>query len=207
VKNFQIIATGVDVLPIVHALQRSPELWREDTYLRDYPQGPFQDVETVFVRFPPMSVSELARSQADQHECVWMDGAIKIPRTRELALWLMNRVEGERLGRVMINKLRPGGRIYPHADTPAHAEYWDRYHVVLQGLPGAMFRCGEETIQMQQGGVYWFQNLHEHEVVNNSADDRIHMIVDIRTAHYEYRGLTPQTLPAGAARTTEETLQ
>jgi hypothetical protein len=35
---------------------------------------------------------------------------------------------------------------------------------------------------MPQGSVWWFQNAIEHEVVNNSPGDRIHMIVDIRTA-------------------------
>ena len=106
----------------------------------------------------------------------------------------MARVEGERLGRVMVNKLRPGGRIYPHADTPAHAEYWDRYHVVLQSAPGANFRCGDEMVNMQAGGIYWFQNAIEHEVTNNSVDDRIHMIVDIRTHRAEFRGLLPTTV-------------
>jgi len=31
------------------------------------------------------------------------------------------------------------------------------------------------------GEVWWFDNTQEHEVMNNSADDRIVMIVDIRT--------------------------
>jgi hypothetical protein len=33
---------------------------------------------------------------------------------------------------------------------------------------------------MRTGEVWWFNNAIEHEVVNNSADDRIHLIVDIR---------------------------
>ena len=32
-----------------------------------------------------------------------------------------------------------------------------------------------------EGEVWWFDNARTHEVVNNSAGDRIHMIVDIRT--------------------------
>lgn len=194
-KNFQVLATGLDMTTVMNAIVRQPELWKADTYLRDYPQGPFGDTETIFLRFPPMSVSELARDKADPHECVWMDGAVHLPEARRHALTLMARVEGERLGRVMINKLKPGGRIFPHADTPIHADYWDRYHIVIHGLPGATFRCGDETVNMPTGSVWWFQNAIEHEVVNNSADDRLHMIVDIRTARLALRGLTPQTLP------------
>ena len=30
--------------------------------------------------------------------------------------------------------------------------------------------------------TWWFNNKEVHEVINNSADDRIHMVVDIRTS-------------------------
>lgn len=191
-KNFNLVATGVDIGQLLLQITRQPELWKADTYLRDYPQGPFGDTETIFVRFPPASVSELERSQKDQHECVWMDGAIHLPAAAPIVHALNARVQGERIGRVMINKLRPGGRIFPHADTPAHAEYYDRFHVVLQSGPGCGFRCDDETIHMETGCVYWFDNAKEHEVVNNSAVDRIHMIVDIRCWKVALRGQTPQ---------------
>jgi len=190
VNNFQAIAT-IDPVPLMHQIIRNPQLWKADTYLRDYPQGPFGDTETIFLRFPPASVSELEQGQKDQHECVWMDGWLHLPAARQIVFNLMAMVQGERLGRVMINKLRSGGKIYPHADTPAHAEYWDRYHVVLQSGPGCNFRCGEEIVTMPTGQVWWFQNALEHEVINNSAAPRIHMIVDIRTQRLAYAGLTP----------------
>jgi hypothetical protein len=193
-KNFQVIGTA-DVLPVLHQLQRQPALWKADTYLRDYPQGPFGDTETVFIRFPPASVTELERSTKDQHECVWMDGAVHLPAARKLIFDLMARTEGERIGRVMVNKLRCGGRVFPHADTPVHADYWDRYHVVLQSSPGCDFRCGDERVYMPPGQVWWFQNALEHEVVNNGSVERLHMIIDIR--HSEpVAGLTPTKVAA-----------
>ncbi len=189
-RNFLPIGTA-DVTPLMAEIVRQPELWKADTYLRDYPQGPFGDTETIFLRFPPASVTELEQGQKDQHECVWMDGAIHLPSARQLIFQLMNRINGERLGRCMINKLRPGGRIYPHADTPVHAEYWDRHHIVLQSAPGATFRCADETVHMPVGTVWWFQNALEHEVVNNSEVDRIHLVVDIRTYRINAKALLP----------------
>lgn len=189
-KNFLKIGT-FDPLPLLAEIQRQPELWKEDTYLRDYPQGPFEDVETIFLRFPPASVSQLEQGKRDQHECVWMDGMVRLPSARAIIFALMTRLAGERIGRVMINKIRPGGRIYPHADTPVHAEYWDRHHVVLQSAPGCTFRCGEETIYMPVGDCWWFQNAHEHEVQNGSGLDRIHLIIDIRTWRIDAKALTP----------------
>lgn len=189
-KNFLAIGT-IDTMPLLMEVLRQPELWKADTYLRDYPQGPFEDVETIFLRFPPASVSELERGQKDQHECVWMDGSVHLPAARPIILNLMTRLAGERLGRVMINKIRPGGRIYPHADTPAHAQYWDRHHIVLQSEKGCTFRCGDETVYMPVGTVWWFQNALEHEVRNGSGIDRIHLIMDVRTYRIDARALTP----------------
>ena len=191
-KNFYRLGAGLNMTPLMMELMRQPHLWREDTYLRDYPQGPFKDVETIFLRFPPASVTELERSTKDQHECVWMDGWLHLPAARPLVFALMNQVAGERIGRVMLNKIVPGGRIYPHADTPVHAQYWDRFHYVVASAPGVLFRCGDETVGMGTGELWWFQNELEHEVVNNSATDRIHLIIDIRTQHLHFKAATAQ---------------
>jgi hypothetical protein len=190
-KNFMKLLSGVNtqlLLLAIHRLQKSDGIWQADTFLRDYPQGPFGDTESIILRFPPRTVveteAELAKAQVniDQHENVDQPAFKLLPEARKHVFDLMGFVSGERLGRVMINKLKPGGCIYPHADTPAHAEYWDRFHIVLQSQPGSNFRCGDEWVNMQAGEVWWFNNLLEHEVVNNSEDDRIHLIVDIRTS-------------------------
>lgn len=190
-QNFFRMASGVDVVPLllaIHRLDKSHGIWKEDTYLRDYPQGPFGDTESVILRFPSRSVHETEEAlkkhlaNFDQHENVDQPVFKSLPEARTLIFGLMAGVQGERLGRCMINKLKAGGRIYPHADTAAHAEYYDRFHIVLQSQPGSIFRCGDEQVNMQTGEVWWFNNALEHEVTNNSADDRIHLVVDIRTS-------------------------
>ena len=37
-------------------------------------------------------------------------------------------------------------------------------------------------VNMLTGEIWWFNNQAEHEIINNSADDRIHLIVDIRVS-------------------------
>jgi hypothetical protein len=71
----------------------------------------------------------------------------------------------------------------PHADTEGtYVQEGSimRYHVVVRGEPGSLFRCGDETVNMRTGEVWAFNALLEHEVMNNSADDRIHLLVDCR---------------------------
>lgn len=187
-KNFLRIAERVDVIPLALKLQRKPWLWKQDTYLRDYPQGPFGEIESILLRFPTKSVveteEELAKhfSTYDQHECVDQAPYAVLTEARPIVMALMHRVGGERLGRIIINKIAPGGRIYPHEDTPAHAEYYDRFHVVIQSAPGVQFNAGDESVYMATGEVWWFDNSAMHEVINNSDTDRIHMVVDIRTS-------------------------
>jgi hypothetical protein len=190
-KNFIRIASGInatDLLLAIHRLEKSHGAWKEDTYLRDYPQGPFGDTESFILRFPDRSVHDTEEAlkshlaNFDQHENYDQPIFKQLPEARKYIFDLMAAVKGERLGRCMINKLKVGGQIYPHADTPVHAEYWDRFHIVLQSAPGSNFRCGDEWVNMETGDVWWFNNKLEHEVINNSGDDRIHLVIDIRTS-------------------------
>lgn len=187
-NNFLQITSGVDVMPLRLALIRRPEIWREDTYLRDYPQGPFGAVESVICRFPDRSVHATEKAlkeheaNFDQHENYDQPSYKQLPEARTMVMGLMHMVGGERLGRVMINKINPGGEVSPHADTPVHANYWDRFHIVIASKPGVYFRCGTEEAYMPIGTVWWFNNALEHHVINRTDEERIHMVVDIRTS-------------------------
>lgn len=189
--NFLRLSQGLDVTPLLLAIRRRPELWKEDTFLRDYPQGPFGEIESIMLRFPEKRVFEQEEEVDaykrgehffDQHESIDYPAFAKLPEARRIVMDLMAYVGGVRLGRVMINKMVPGGRIFPHADTPEHAGYYRRFHVVLESHPGVAFRCGDEQVYMAPGDVWWFNNKVEHEVINNSAGDRIHMILDIKVS-------------------------
>lgn len=187
-KNFHILSTA-DVNPLMLNIKRHPDLWKEDTFLRDYPQGPFGEIESIMLRFPEIRVfeqeAELEKykqglSDFDQHESVDCLAFSILTEARAIVFGLMTLVQGERLGRVMINKIAPGGRIYPHADSKEHTDYYTRFHVVLQSSAGCILKAGEEQLDMKTGDVFWFNNKLEHEVINNSAFDRISMVIDIK---------------------------
>lgn len=188
-RNFMRLGTGVNVAPLMLAITRRPDLWKEDTFLRDYPQGPFGEVESIMLRFPEKRVfeqeAELEAYKAgnhffDQHENVDCPPYALLPEARPLVMQLFTAVAGERLGRVMVNKIAPGGHIYPHADTPEHCEYYTRFHIVLQSESGVEFRCGDETAYWETGSAFYFNNKLEHEIWNHSKTDRIHLVMDAR---------------------------
>jgi len=179
-NNFQLLAQGVDVAPLYNAVMRNPQLWDEYTLRTAHPDTAHAEVSDIWLRFNVVGADTM--SVVDDTEAVNYPAWWVLPQARPLIFALMNRVEGERLGRVMITKLPPGGRITPHVDGGAPASYYDRYHIVLNSAPGCIFRAGDEQVHMATGEVWWFDNELEHEVINNSADHRVHMIVDVRTS-------------------------
>ena len=52
---------------------------------------------------------------------------------------------------------------------------------MLQNGRGSLFTCGDETVHMPPGSIWWFHARVEHSVFNGGSEDRITMIVDIRT--------------------------
>lgn len=180
-KNFQRLAFNLDVGPILHALQLQPDLWNENPLRQTFEGSPHAAVDDIWLRFgePRDTIKEVG----DDLEAVSFPAWHRLPQVRPLIYDLMRRVEAERLGRAIITRLAPGGRIDPHADVlGAYASYYSRYHIVLQGLPGAIFQSGDEAVQMRSGEVWWFNAAPVHAVFNNSADDRIHLLVDLKVS-------------------------
>jgi hypothetical protein len=178
-RNFQLIAQGVDVLPLLHAVQVQPKLWNQYSLRTMYPQSPHHQAEDIWIRFNEINV-ENPLSAVNDKECRNYDAFYALPQVRPILFDLMRRVEGEQLGRVLITKLAPGNEITPHEDGGAPATFYDRYHIMLQNGPGSLFHCGDETVTMKAGDVWHFDNTKTHSVINNSRDDRITLIADIR---------------------------
>ena len=115
---------------------------------------------------------------------IWLPASEILTSIKPIVLNLMRAVDAWELGRVIISRLKPGGKILPHADNDGdYVMTTDRarYHVVLQATNGSLYHCGNETVCMLTGSVWWFDAYSIHSVENMSADDRIHLMVDVRT--------------------------
>jgi hypothetical protein len=189
-KNFYRIAQGIDVVPAMMSIYRQAELWNQYS-LRTQTEGtPHKEVEDIWLRMNDLEKCKQAAARdgfIDHRESINYPAWEKLPHVRQLIMAVMSTVEGQRLGRCFVSKMKPGNQIYPHKDIGDdlsvyydNEPYYSRYHIVLQGLPGSLFHCGDETVNMRTGEVWWFNGAEEHSVVNNSADDRIHIVVDIK---------------------------
>lgn len=174
-RNFYRLCEGLDTVPIVHALQTRPDLWNRNDLRRSTAE--LSECDDIWLRFP---TEEGIKRGLGEFECVNYPAMAELPQVRSIIFALMRQVEGERLGPVMITRLAPGKRIYPHDDGEAHTSYYKRYQIALHSEPGVLFRAGDETVTMKTGDIWWFDNSIEHEVYNGSPDDRLALIVDIR---------------------------
>lgn len=181
--NFLRIAIGIDVLPLMHALQRKPTLWGANPFRTAAKCSPHAEVDDVLLRF---EVDEQrALDEETPGELGWCEAWRELPEVKPILMPLLMRVGAYEVGRVMITKLRPGCAIDAHADTRgAYARIPDmaRYHVALQGLPGSLFHVERETVMMASGEAWLINNRAVHSVRNESADDRVHLLVDARIA-------------------------
>lgn len=181
--NFLKIAEQMDVLPLLLAIQRQPQLWNQNTLRTTHPGTPHTEVDDIWLRFNDLALYQKTGDPAhilDQHESINYPALAALPQARPLIFWLMARAEGERLGRCLITRVKPGCRIAPHEDGGEHAAYYERFHIVLQSNDHSRFACGDEEVIMQAGEIWWFDNSKMHAVYNDGAVDRIHLIVDIR---------------------------
>lgn len=179
-KNFIRISEGLDVAPLLVALAVRDDLWNQNTLRTAHEGSAHGDASDIWLWFNEVD-AQSPGAVVNEIFVIPYTGWFVLPQVRSLVFDLMQRVGGVQLGRTMITKLPPGGRICPHVDQGAPAEFFERHHIYLQGS-NSIFSAGEEKLKMQPGEAWWFNNRVEHDVVNMGSDDRIVLIIDVRVA-------------------------
>lgn len=178
--QFLQLASGIDVAPLRAALESQPGLFGQLTHRAEYVNSPHTAMSDIWVRYN--AYENLGPAFNDEHDSVWYPSADHLPEIKPIVFALMHKVQGERLGGILITKIPPGGGIAPHIDVGWHAGYYDKFFIPIKSAPGALFRFPDGDINAQPGDCYWFDNSVDHSVENNSAEDRIAMIVCIKTS-------------------------
>jgi quercetin dioxygenase-like cupin family protein len=172
----KLLWSGVDVQPMCAALDAHPELWDQRTERTCPEDSPHHGLSDIWARF-----AEPSTMQPDgSHDSVWYPPADLLP-VRQIVFPLMAAVHGERLGGVLITRIRPGQICKPHTDPGWHARYYDKFAVQIAAAPGQAFHFEGHELVTKPGDIFWFDNSHTHWVTNESDTDRVTMIVCIKT--------------------------
>lgn len=173
--NFFTIAKGIDVSRLTSQLATQSHLFDEITDRQAYEGSAHKDTRAIFLRWCKGLSVLAAFTEIPAFNFPAMG---QLTEAHELINQITSKVGALELGRILIVSLRPGGVITPHADEGAYADHYERFHIVLKSEPGNVFICGDESVEMKTGELWWFNHKESHSVVNNSSSERIHMIID-----------------------------
>jgi hypothetical protein len=187
-RLFQKLDYKVDVSEINRQLAEHPELWDRNPFRRTAPGSAHAGMKDIWVRYNDVQ-KYLEKGDLtgfnDEHVPVWYEAWQKVPALKPVIFDLMTRVQGEMLGGVLITRIPSGQGIAPHVDKSWHVDYYDKFYISLSAARGARFCSEYEFIEPGVGDVYRFDNRHEHWVTNESGQDRVTLIVCIRTDKFK----------------------
>ncbi|WP_222102012.1 hypothetical protein, partial [Salmonella enterica] len=88
------------------------------------PASPHHEVDDIWVRYAPPEEADYE----GPHEAVWYPTAEPIlPAVRAIVYPLMHLVQGDRLGGVLITRIRAGKSCKPHIDRGWHASTFRKF--------------------------------------------------------------------------------
>jgi hypothetical protein len=180
-RNFQQVASGVEVLPLILDLRRQPELWNCH---RDRTAGasPHSAVDDIWVRFRAYEELTSAESYAEPFTPVFYPAWHTLPHLRPIVFGLMARMEAVQLGGVLITRVPPKQKVALHDDRGRwHPEFFaTKAYLPLAANQECYNTCGGECVTMKAGDAWLFDNLLPHSTVNDGDTDRITLIVSMR---------------------------
>jgi hypothetical protein len=106
----------------------------------------------------------------------------RLPRVVELVKWIEKTVNGIELGRVMIVNLKPFGKVSLHIDPNVYFEKFSRFHVPFKTNKLVYFSGEDLNIKehMPLKHLCRLNNRLPHQLINESDENRIHLIVDMQ---------------------------
>lgn len=173
-----LLDRGWDVAEAVKQLDAHPELWNRHTMRTDAYATPHKAVDDIWVRYRRWEdfTGDVAAFNGP-HDAEWYPAVHAIPAVWSLVRRVMRRYGGKTLGGVLITRIPPGGEVKPHVDTGWHAGHYEKIAVQLRGDERQAFHFADVELRTVDGDVYTFDNARTHWVTNDSARERITLIV------------------------------
>jgi Aspartyl/Asparaginyl beta-hydroxylase len=181
-KHFERVADGIDTKPFLDEIAANSDLWLVDAS-RQEKISTQRETQTITLRSHADQASldsSVRRAKPVGYRGRPSDMASRLPVASAFVDQLVRDMNGT-MGRAVMTNLRPQGVIYRHTDDGLYWLLRDRYHLVLKSVNGSHFIAGGEEVRMQQGELWWFDPTVPHEAFNDSDDERIHIIVDVKS--------------------------
>ena len=173
-KNIRIIKTGVDVSKILQQLKQYPEDWGSQKNLQNTEQlDPTEYTVTVDVLQLIMGGVKTETQYVGNTEICIQTPAYE--KHTEILTYLGKYFK--KLRRCGFLALPVGEMVGSHIDEGTYYLTKDRYHLSIQGK--YEYTVGEETVIIEPGTLFWFNNKLPHKAVNIGENIRITFVFDV----------------------------
>jgi quercetin dioxygenase-like cupin family protein len=173
-KNFKVIDNSVDILELITEVNSHPEHWNiySPVTQHNYNRNARSNTDLISLR---KSVKGEHRYIENSEEIVSTELLKFYPKIYN---WITDKFHESSIGRISIVKLRPGCKVDLHVDYGKYFLNRDRYHLCLQGK--YLYTVGDESLEINPGTFFYFNNKIRHGSVNVGDVDRITVIFDIK---------------------------
>jgi hypothetical protein len=162
-------------------LARYPELWGQHPQ-RTGEGSPHAQSLDIWLRFrDPAELHEPADYGAP-HWPVWYPAWDILTALHPIVFAIAHEMEATAIGGILMTKIPPGCEILPHQDHGWHPEHFStKVYAIIQANPLCVNRCEDEEVVMREGEAWSFVNHVTHSVRNDGTNDRIALIITMRT--------------------------
>jgi hypothetical protein len=137
--------------------------------------SPHRECDDIWVRYQNSTIRP-----DGSFDCGWWDVADELPAVVSLCQSVGAIVYSQDMGGVLVTRIPAGKQVYPHKDFGWHAQYYEKFAVQIAGNKDQAFCFEDGSLSPESGDVFTFCNQATHWVTNESAEDRITLIVCLR---------------------------
>lgn len=181
-SRFAKLAADIPVAGVLAELDTRDDLWSANPQ-RLIDQGPHRETDDIWVRYRNLAELTGPDSFREPHLSIWYPAWHALPSLRSITFALSALVGSVHMGGILITRIPPGATVYPHDDRGTwHSEYHNaKVWIPLRANDRCFNHCEDETVVMEPGSAYSFNNLTTHSVENRGDTERIALICCFRS--------------------------
>ena len=176
-NSIKVIKSGLDVSKVIEQLEEYSDDWGN--------QRRVDDVESLLDRgYDDVDVGnlQLIMGKVKNKEDFVGDSEISVPtsaygRHDEILRIIEREIPGRELHRCGFLSLPVDGYVGAHIDEGTYYHTRDRYHLSIAGQ--YQYFVGNETMIVDPGTLFWFNNKMPHGAVNLGEETRITFVFDL----------------------------
>jgi mannose-6-phosphate isomerase-like protein (cupin superfamily) len=181
-SHFTLIASGLDVAPLLEQIDEQPGLWNERPERRGG-SSPHRETSDIWVRYAAAAEVGTEGFMYRPHRSAWWPAYRALPAISDILMTILDEIdEPVEMGGILMTRIPPGCQVYEHHDKGTwHSEHYTlKTWTVLRGNPQCVNTVEGEEMVWKPGDCWSHDNLKLHSVRNEGASERIVLICCFR---------------------------